>query len=269
MGRDVAEALRLAIFAHYDAEGRVRPYVIRHLAALREVCARTIFVSTSPVDGSRALLEPLVDEIRLRDNAGYDFGMWADAIAELPECDELVLTNSSVFGPLRSLSTLFAEMADRACDAWGITENYDHAWHLQSYFLVFRKSALASEAFRRFWKSVLPYRDKEQVIRAYEVGLSKFLVENGLELQALVPHARLWMTGASEWMRPLYRGLGNLTCLAPMQLLHHGMPYVKVELLRDNPARVDLRPVWRALDMAGYDRALVEFDRPTASSTRR
>jgi hypothetical protein len=79
------------------------------------------------------------------------------------------------------------------------------------------------------------------------------------------------MTSSNEWMRPLYRGLGNLTCLAPMQLLHHGMPYVKVELLRDNPARVDLRPVWRALDMAGYDRGLVEFDRPAVrpSYTRR
>jgi lipopolysaccharide biosynthesis protein len=270
VGRAVAEALtRVALFAHFDVESRVRPYVLHHLAELRRVCGRIVFLSSSPLDrDARAQLAPHCDDVRLCENTGFDFAMWSSAIAQLGECDELVLTNSSLFGPLRPLAGVFAEMDARECEVWGITENYDHSWHLQSYFLVFKKAALRAPAFARFWSSVLPYRDKQTVIRAYEVGLSQFLVENGLKLEALVPHARLWLTGASEYMRPLYRGLGNLTCLAPMQLLQHGMPYIKVELLRDNPARVDLKPVWRAIDTAGYDRALIEFDRATSRCTR-
>jgi hypothetical protein len=39
------------------------------------------------------------------------------------------------------------------------------------------------------------------------------------------------------------------------------MPYVKVELLRDNPARIPLEPVYRAMKESGYAMDTVEFDR--------
>jgi hypothetical protein len=47
-----------------------------------------------------------------------------------------------------------------------------------------------------------------------------------------------------------------------MRLLRAGMPFVKVELLRDNPVGARVFPVVRHLRRVGYDMSLLEFDRP-------
>src|SRR5258706_15691942 len=95
---------------------------------------------------------------------GIDLSVW----------DELVLTNSSVFGPLFPLRESFDGMSGNPCDFWGMTGNHEIAWHLQSYFLVFRRNILHSPLFGQFWRTVLPRQDKKATIRNYEVGLTRF-----------------------------------------------------------------------------------------------
>jgi lipopolysaccharide biosynthesis protein len=263
---------RVALFAHYDAEGRVRRYVRHFIEQLRTVCDEVHFVSTAALpDAELASLRVSCARAYLRPNQGYDFGMWQDALGgvALDEIDELVLTNSSIFGPVGSLAALFARMASVDADVWGATENWDEAHHLQSYFLVFRRPVLASEAFRRFWNAVLLYRDKQQVIWSYEVGLSRFLEEQGFRLVPAVSFDRLFSVDIvvderprSPWMVPIYAAAGNPTCRFPVELVRAGLPFVKVETLRDNPFKVKLDRVYAAMREAGYDTSMVEFDRP-------
>lgn len=257
---------RLGIFAHYDAQGEVKGYVLEHLKALRRHCSELIFVSTSDLSGvGRVRASEYCGTVLTRPNTGFDFLSWRSALetVELGKWDEIVLTNSSVFGPLQGrLDTAFERMRENPADFWGMTGSHDIAWHLQSYFLVFRKRALASEAFSRFWQSVLPYRDKKQVIRSYEVGLTTFLLEAGLTADAYVRVKALPESDGDEFR-------GNATCLIPATLLDKGMPYVKVELLRDNPCRIDIEPVRRRLRRAGYAEELIEFDRPVARNVAR
>src|SRR5262249_2932894 len=90
---------RLAIYAHWDAQDEVKPYVEFYLRRLREECDRIIFVSTSKLpETEMSKVRPFCVDVRLRENVGYDFVMWRDVIADLTldEGDELVLTNSSV-----------------------------------------------------------------------------------------------------------------------------------------------------------------------------
>ena len=56
-----------------------------------------------------------------------------------------------------------------------MTDSFEIRWHVQSYFLVIKRRALQSLAFSQFFNAVLPYRDKDQVIRSYELGLTRFL----------------------------------------------------------------------------------------------
>lgn len=258
---------RLVVFAHYDAQGEVKRYVQHNLRALRAECARLVFVSTAalqPTDLAR--IGGLCDEIVLRDNVGFDFTMWRQVLdrTDLAAWDELVLANSSVFGPVFPLGPVFERMATRPCDAWGMTENDDFAWHLQSYFLVFRSAVLRSPIFRQFWDSVLPYRDKEQVIRSYEIGLSRLLLDHGFRLEAFAPREG----ERAGWPFSL-GGRGrrvNPTCGLPVPLLRAGMPFVKAELLRDNPFDVELEPVIRELARSGFDFSLLQFDRPVKAN---
>lgn len=250
---------RLVLFAHYDGHARVRRYIVEHLRALGQIATEIRFISTSPLpEQEQAKLRPHCSRVQLVDNVGFDFSMWSRAIRELDlsEWDEIVLTNSSIFGPVTPLQAAFTKMAARNCDFWAMTDNLEIAYHLQSYFLVFRRRLLESEAFRQFWTSVLPYRTKNQVIRSYEVGLSTHFIEQGFRPEAVVGLPELYGSG---WRRRTHRS--NPTCKVPVRLLRKGVPYVKAELLRENPLNVPLAPVLRELRTMGFDLDLLEFDR--------
>ncbi|MBK7399927.1 MAG: hypothetical protein IPJ34_27670 [Myxococcales bacterium] len=251
---------RLAIFAHFDPNDRVRPYVHHHLAGLKRSCERVVFVSTSALSASeQASLSPVCSDVFLRENVGLDFAMWKHALerVSLDEVDELVLTNSSVYGPLGDqLERAFASMAGVDCDVWGVTDSMDMDWHLQSYFLVFRRAAHASEAFRRFWAHVLPMKTKSQIIRSYELGLTSFFVESGFRLASLMPYGTFPPPPTLARLRGARRG--NPTIFHPLELLERGSPYVKVELFRDNRFGFDLSALRAAMAARGFDLALID-----------
>jgi lipopolysaccharide biosynthesis protein len=257
------ESNRLALFAHFDAEDQVKRYVVEHLARLKSVCGRIVFVSTSHLaDRELDKVRPYVEAVLSKDNTGYDFGMWQHALerTDLGGVDEIVLTNSSVFGPIYPLGPIFRLMESDDCDFWGMTDNFEYRWHLQSYFLVFRRDVVRSEAFRTFFWSVLPYRSKGPVVLGYEVGLTSFLVDSGFRPGALVP-VEAWASWMDRRRMDLERSW-NPTLFHPMKLLSRGMPYVKAMLLRDNVGGVPLDPVYNAMAAAGYDMDLIELDRP-------
>src|SRR5262249_1949876 len=145
---------RLALFAHFDAEDRLKKYVVEYLARLKSVCDRIVLVSTSRLAESEMdKVRPFVETILLKDNVGYDFGMWQHALerTDLADVDEIVLANSNVFEPIHPLEPIFRRMTEDGCDFWGMTDNFEYRWHLQSYFLVFKREVLRSEAFRSFF----------------------------------------------------------------------------------------------------------------------
>ena len=258
---------RVALFAHYDGQAEVRPYVSFFLRALKEVCAEIRFVSTALLsDAELDRVRPYCSSVvSLIENRGYDFGMWQHELGslELTGVDELILTNSSFFGPICPLAPILDQMGRAECDFWGMTDTFEIDWHLQSYFLVFKQAALSSSAFATFFKSVLPYKNKEQLIRSYELGLSRFLIEQGLRAAAFIP-VGAWLS-SPEARTKLARRRRNPTLFQPLALIAAGMPFVKVQLLRDNPLGVPLGPVLRAMRESGYDMSNVRFDRASAS----
>ncbi len=256
---------RLCLFAHFDAQGEIKPFIVHYLRQLRETCDEVVFITVSaPPAHELSKLEGLVTEVLHKDNEGYDFAMWQLALAgrDLSAYDEVLLTNSSVFGPLWPLARSFERMASVACDVWGMTESPEIDWHLQSYFLLFRRAAHQSPWFKTFWDSVVPYRSKFQAIRSYEIGLSVFLRERGLCLVSLAPLPPPPPRTLADRWHGRHPPTGNPTCGRPADLIDAGMPLVKVELLRDNPMDVDLRPVHQQIARSGYDLGLLVYDRP-------
>lgn len=249
---------RVALFAHFDRDAEIKDYIYYHLEHLARHCQRVLFISNSAVDDShRVKLSKICSGVFVRGNIGLDFGMWRDALDQvsLDDIDELLLTNSSVFGPIPSLDDVLKKMADIECDFWGLTESPEIVPHLQSYFLVFRRRALTSDAFRAFWKSVLMFRDKNQVIRSYELGLSVFLKEQGLKMCALMPVDALPYKGLGIRKR---RYRSNPIVGKPLELLRQGVPYVKLEVFRSNPFKVNLKTLRREMIRKGFDERLIQ-----------
>lgn len=236
--------VKLALYAHYSCANKVAPYVLHYLRNLRELGFRICFISNSPIPASAEQeLNSLCEKIIQRENLGYDFAMWRQALEtyELSEFDELLLTNSSIVGPFFPLEPLWQRASATDCDFWGMTDNPEFADHLQSYFLVLRRRVLEHPCFQSFWHSVLPFHDKTAVIVNYEIGLTKWLEQHGLKWVSLFRQNEIV---AMYWDRlPFTERLKdrfgliwppqNTATLLPDLLLERGMPFLKVEHLRD------------------------------------
>jgi lipopolysaccharide biosynthesis protein len=142
-----------------------------------------------------------------------------------------------------------------------MTDTPEVMWHLQSYFLVFRAPALHHPAFLQFWGSVLPYRTKRQLILSCEIGLTTFLVEQGLKPAVFAPYEELSeIPPRRPWSTRGFLPDVNPSIVLPFPLLERGMPFVKIEIFRDNVAKIDLSALRRALKAAGYDPTMLEYD---------
>ena len=68
---------RLAIYAHYDANGEIKPYVLYYLNALKEYSDRIDFISTANLSSTElSKVDIHCDSANTKINKGYDFGMW-------------------------------------------------------------------------------------------------------------------------------------------------------------------------------------------------
>jgi len=185
---------RLCIFAHYDIDGYVDNYVIKYLKELKAVASKIIFVTVvNIIDSELNKIKGLVDRIIVRKNEGYDFMSWQSALRDegyenLTEYDEIVIANDSCYGPFFPFSNMFDVMDMKRCDFWGITENYDYKYHIQSYFMVFRRSLVSSNLFRDFWESVKIEGVKTDIVLNYEVGMTSLFRINGFTCASYITY---------------------------------------------------------------------------------
>lgn len=257
---------KVAVFVHHDRAGHVHDVVLRYLEALRQAGYVVVFVSNAPRLSAAAVccLLPRVALVLHRHNVGYDFAAYKDGLAvlePLTRFEEVVLANDSVYGPLFDLGPLLARCDPRA-DIWGITDSRDRHYHLQSYFLLFRRPALADPGFAAFWRSVRPVQSRLWVIRHYEIGLTRAMQRAGLRCAALFPYeavgAAFAASARAELARPpdataaprrqyLADTLEALARGDRLNAMHRfwdtlvtamHCPFIKRELLLYNPLRV-------------------------------
>jgi rhamnosyltransferase len=174
---------RLIILSHYDRDNVLDPYVVKVVKALRDYSSKFVFVTTSKLDSWEidGLKNYKIDVIE-RENVGFDFMSYKVGVLQsnLQDYDEVILCNDSLYGPLRPLDKFFEEMEKRDCDFWGLTDNHDHAYHLQSHWLAVRRKVIDSGKFIEFVKNIEP-KDKGTTIQLYEVGFTQFMLKCGFK----------------------------------------------------------------------------------------
>lgn len=120
---------RLFIYSFYDNDGIVDDYVPCFLEKFKPYCEEILtVVNGSLSDEGRKKLEENSTVVFERENVGFDSAGFKFVIEhlgyeKLKEYDELILANSTMFGPIYSPAELFDEMEKRDCDFWGITEH--------------------------------------------------------------------------------------------------------------------------------------------------
>ena len=190
--RFVAPNREAALFVTHSPDGLLKPHVQPYMSALANTGISVYLIIAADLPSQFQRIEGLHDTagVFVRNNEGYDFAAWAHVIqkhSELKAVDILYLVNDSVIGPLDqdNFTSAITRVRDGCAHVYGMTENFEKGWHLQSYFLAIKQPALQSPAFGDFFSSVVTMSNKEAVIENYEVTFAAKIAEAGFQAEAL------------------------------------------------------------------------------------
>ena len=224
------------VFVHYDKDALVPADCIYHIQKLSEYCD-VYFVSSSEdlaskPDEIRKVI-PFCKNILVRKNSGYDFGCWShvirDKYQDLCTYDGVLLCNDSNWGPLHDFKDTFSKVRQlsQEADFFGLTSSIMPTWHLQSFFILYSKNVFCSSYFKQHWFNIGIFKSKLEIILNYEVNWCSSLARLGFQGVALYGDASANNPTHNDWK----------------SLIQINYPYLKKELLRDNPLKMDLRQI--------------------------
>lgn len=259
---------RIVLFAHFDIHDVIDEYVLYYLESIKKYADYILFISTSKLSElEKSKVNQFCDKLIVRDNVGYDFLSWRIALEEAPDLscyDELILCNDSVYGPVFPLKEVFDARSESKSDFWGITDCSAAKYHLQSYFIIFNRKIFLSETFKKFMSNINIEKNKDDVINKYEIELTQELIKNGYTAKAYIPEIKsirkLILTRIQQVKNRSFKRLindmkskkifsGKRWSPAQINKSHlywkdlvkrFRMPFIKVELFRENPATVNI-----------------------------
>lgn len=190
-------ATRVGIYVFYDKDCIVDDYVIYFLKELKKSVAHLLIVINGQINNEGFIkLQNVVDDILIRPNEGYDITGYLAGIKHLTwdvidQFDECIFANSTLYGPIYSFEEMFATMARRDIDFWGITKFHECSYvfdtckykytpeHIQSSFLVIRKSMGVSPLYKDVWNNLPTIHSYEEAIGIFELPFTKEAKEKG------------------------------------------------------------------------------------------
>lgn len=245
------------VYSQFNKNGRVEAYVYDALNTIKNSGLEVIFVTTSRLDktSDQDKLFEICNTVIVRENIGYDFGSYKVGIDHITKLKanpkKILITNDSVYGPFSNLNNFIRK--SNSFDIYGLTDSIDFNYHLQSYFIIYNESVIKHKAFKTFWSSVkLLSNDvpdfKNKIIQDYEVGGSQYFIKHGFKIGAAYAFDKISEIIFKEFLEELkYKKnvhkseiekflLGhNTTHNYWKVLLQLGFPYIKRELLTQNP----------------------------------
>ncbi|URN95426.1 MAG: rhamnan synthesis F family protein [Candidatus Pristimantibacillus lignocellulolyticus] len=196
---------RLGIFFFYDKDGIVDDYITFMLKDMTQNLSDLLVVCNGKltVEGREKISE-LTPNILVRENKGFDVWAYKEGMEyygwdKISKFDEVVLFNSTMFGPLYSFSEMFEGMNSQDLDFWGITKHHEVPHdpfnrikygylpeHIQSHFIVVRNSLLTSYEYKNFWDNMPEIESYEDSIGYYEAVFTKEFNDKGFKWDVYV-----------------------------------------------------------------------------------
>lgn len=219
----------VAIYVYWSRNKTLEANTISYVEELIKANEHVLFVSNSQLDLKDASkLTNMGVTFLQRENTGYDFWGWKDGINQfedkIKKAKNLILCNSSCFLAFNSLDTLLLSMDDEA-DLWGVScfEDQNTPFHLQSYFLLFKRTILQDwDSFISFWDKLPKMSEWKEAVELGELKLTKFYLDRGFRCKAIATPAEL----PSDDVNPSF--------YYPINLFHAGSPFLKKKIFSED-----------------------------------
>ncbi|GDY01093.1 hypothetical protein LBMAG49_04220 [Planctomycetota bacterium] len=220
----------VCFFVTFAARPQLKHHVRAHIDQLLRAGVQVLLVVNAelPLDQFQVDAELLsrLTGAYVRQNTGFDFAAWAHLYSisgDTTNWSRLYLVNDSIVGPLDvgHFVRLIERIRASTADVLGLTFSKSPVPHVQSFFLVFNRIALRSQAVQDLFKRIVSLPTKDQVIDVYETRLTQMLTRQGLRCESLFAP----LTDSPYATNDVYRRWD--------QLVAGGFPYVKARVLKD------------------------------------
>ena len=247
---------KVLVYVIFESEARLQEYKLRFLQALAPLVDDVVVVVNGQLPEDDINTLDTYGQVLTRDNKGYDTaafreGIFAFGKDKLKDYDQLLLVNDTNIGPMRDLSQVFKEMADKQLDFWGIsfgeeqedvTKENPYGYipkHLQSYFLVIEKLMLNDDAFYEYWTHLTDTDSRDKAIGRHETRFTKHFADLGYRFDAVVQEYE-----------------DSAMYIHPLKMLKAGSPLVKYTALKNYDEDQFL---WQGLDRDSEVPDLLDF----------
>lgn len=183
------------LYASY-VKGNNIPYYVRYaLKALSALNISVVYLTNQrdlDVDAIDFLKQQNI-ELFLTENKGFDFGMWSRylksiSLEEKKSWDRLCLINDSVIYYKNQFESFFSKAESMSADMVSLTYSEELSFHLQSFFLYLKPSAMT--VLYAHLEDVSESDSFYEVVRNMEIGLSTRMLRCGLKLESLFKTAQ-------------------------------------------------------------------------------
>tara|TARA_B100000035_G_scaffold206519_1_gene176595 strand:+ start:1306 stop:2121 length:816 start_codon:yes stop_codon:yes gene_type:complete len=180
------------IFAHYHSKGLVRKDIIEFLNESKKYFTKIVLVSTKINLREFQKISKKVKVIK-RKNTGYDFYSYKvgwEYIEKLTyynfDSKKLYFINSSIlFTNPKKILAKIKKIYVKKNEFWGLSRSFELTDHIQSYFFFFSASLFKNRDIFNWWKKIKPLNIHYKVILKYELGLSKLMIKNNIQLKSI------------------------------------------------------------------------------------
>ncbi|WNC71294.1 CDP-glycerol glycerophosphotransferase family protein [Thalassotalea psychrophila] len=256
------EIRRVCLFAGYDSQGVIDTYVVDYLAEISKYADIYYLADSEILADEMNKISHIVKGAWSFRHGAYDFGSYAKLALHLVgwenicDYDELILANDSCY-LIDKLGPVFDKMDQQECDWWGMqatkglfrtrekesnsfaeniplsvvkerylesyNQEYMYDFHIGSYFLTFRKEVLLGGDLEEVFKSVKKEKNKLNIIRKYEIGLTQRLINAGFNFSCFIDELYTF--------HPIYTN-------NHFALIEQGFPFLKRFLLTENHYKI-------------------------------
>ena len=196
---------RLGIYFFYDQDGIVDDYVTYLLDDLIKSMQDMVVVCNGFLNADgRKVFNKYTKDIIVRENKGLDVWAYKTALdyigwERLQEYDEIILLKATIMGPIYPFAEMFQKMDKRDLDFWGITkygkEEFDPFGcnpygyipeHIQSHFMVYRRTLINSQEFQSYWNNIPEINSYKESVGMHESYFTKYFADKGFKQDVYV-----------------------------------------------------------------------------------
>ncbi len=262
---------RAAIYVYYDKNGLIADYALFFIKSLLEVCSKVQVVINGKIIPKE--LEKLkidgVDVVQ-RKNIGYDFWAYREGVLQFKDCfydiDELILCNSSVYGPFYPFFDMFDKMEKSEADFWGITlhpasdykiiknnKNTQIKEHIQSYFLVFKKKMLQDNRFLDYFLNMKKINGRKEAIGYLEIQLTEYFKNLGFKYDTYIKRNNEPHDNVAQYM-------SDYLIAKKCPVIKKTCFFHRYDLFQKKCAETSTKRAYELIKKTGYDTKLIIKD---------